>query len=270
MNLFRRLTNAALMAAVLTISAPAEAAYISIIGTPYIFGDNLNVSISSDRLSITDFFDQYAETPWSVASVTEDSTGTVHVTYAWGPEGLHSRTDPYGAWTQLQFQILPESGTLTHEVVAVDVYGMSFYRNLRNGGCCVVDPQYVTLSAGADRYYSAEQNTFLPFEESLLLLTNTPYNLDYLNVQYVEGYPQGGQLPQRFQSRALYESWVAQNGTSGTIYASSFGFMNWNLAVRPTSVAEPGTLSLLIFGLITLGIVKRRRRSMLCSLRSGA
>ena len=262
MNPARHLSASASVAVIFTICAPAEAAYISIIGTPYIFGENLNVSISSDRISITDFFDQYAETRWSVALATEDATGAIHVTYGGGPPSPHGQTDPYGAWTQLQFQFLPDSGALTPEVVAVDVYGSSFYRNLRNGGCCVVDPQYVTF----DRYYSAEQDTYRPFEESLLLLTNTPYYLDYFNVQYVEGYPQGSQLPQHFRSRALYESWIAENGTSGTIYASSFGFMNWNLTVRPTSVAEPGSLGLLGVGLIALGIARRRRSSTLSRL----
>jgi hypothetical protein len=233
--------------------APAEAAMISIIGTPYVFGDNLSVTITSERISLSDYFDQYADTNWAIAATTDDANGGVQVTYTTSRSGPPD--DPYGAWTQLQFQILPDSGALAPEAVAVDVWGSSLYRNRLNGGCCVADPQSLTIGG---LQYSADES-FRSFSETLHLLTNTTYNLDYFNVQYVEGYPQGGNLPRYFQSRQQYDSWVTQNGTSGTIFASVFGFMNWNFALRPNNVPEPGTLALLVvsFGLM---IIANRRR----------
>ena len=75
-------------------SAVAEADIISIVGVPYAsnFGA-LTLTTTSNRISISDFFDRFAETRWEITSAVEDSNGGIAVTYNYPVPGYW---DSYG------------------------------------------------------------------------------------------------------------------------------------------------------------------------------
>lgn len=238
-------------------SSIAGAYVISIVGDSWVSGENLSLSTTSNRISLSDFFDQYDETRWEIASVAEDADGRVRVTYDYP---VYGTWDSYGAFVDVEFQILSESGDLSPEPVAVDVWGSSFYQFQLFNACCFSDQPQVSLwgTPGGSSY--SAQGSFNTFAESLLLFSNTTYSLRYSNVQYVEGTPSNSALPYSFDSWEQYDSFVASRGMSGTTYASAFGFMSYNLALRPASVPEPGTFALLGLGLVGLCFARRRQQ----------
>jgi hypothetical protein len=261
MSKFGRFTTLFSAAAFLALgSAAAEADIISIIGVPSVFGSGFNLTTTSSRISLSDFFDRYDETRWEITSAIEDSNGGVQVAYNYP---VYGTWDSYGARADIQFQILPDDGNLTPEQVTVDIWGSSFYRHQLSRACCFSDaPQVDIFGPLAPSTYTARYDaTYDSFDVSHVLLTNTTYSLYYWTSQYVEGTPSGNDLPIYFSTRQQYDSFVAARGTSGTIFASAFGFMNFNLALRPSSVPEPGSLALLGIALAGLLFARRRARN---------
>lgn len=258
MNRSGRLVTKGIVA-MLFCTAAANAVTISILRGPVVTGPNLNVTTSSSRITLTDFFDQHSETDWAIQSAVENGDGGVDVTYDFGPFGAY---DSYTAFGDLSFEILSDSGSTTPEAVTLDVFGNSVYQHQVNLGCCFPVPPSVFIEGGGTRPYEYEppnNGTFDTIDGTVSLFTNTRYFLGYSNTQYVEGVPQTSYMPTSFSSLAAYNSWVGVNGTSGTISVDSVGHFNYSLAVRPSSVPEPGTLSLL--GLALVGVAFARRRS---------
>lgn len=258
MNTSVRLTAAAL-AAMLFFTA-ADAVTISILSPPGVSGGNLNITTSSSQITLTDIFNQHSETSWSIASAVVNSTGGVDVTYDFGPYGAY---DSYSVFGDLAFEFLSDSGSTTPEAITVDVFGNSVYRHQVNLGCCFPVPPRVTLEGGGMRYQYESTNDGLhdTIDGALSLFTNTRYFLSYSNTQYVEGVPQTGYMPTFFATQAEWNAWTGANGSSGIISADSVGFMNHSIMVRPSSVPEPGTLSLLGLALVGVALARRQARA---------
>lgn len=258
MNSSGRLITTGIVA-MLFCTAAANAVTISILRGPVVIGPNVNITTSSSRITLTDFFDQHSETSWAIESAVEGGDGGVNVTYDFGPYGAY---DSYTAFGDLSFEILSDSGSTTPEAVTLDVFGNSVYRHQLDLGCCFAVPPRVYIEGGGGLAYEYEppnNGTFDTIDGTVSLLTNTRYFLSYSNTQYVEGVPQTNYMPTFFTSLAAYNSWIGVNGTSGIISADSVGHFNYSLAVRPSSVPEPGTLSLL--GLALVGVALARRRA---------
>jgi hypothetical protein len=243
------------------LGTPVANAYvISIVGSPSLYGENLSVSNNGTTLSVSDSFDQYDETRWEIRSAVQTSSGGVQVTYNYPAYG---HWDSYGARAGLQFQILAEPGDLDPTSVTVDLSGSTFYDWDSFYGCCFSDAPDLWLYApnSFSREYVDYDGSHDVISESVVLSTNTSYFIEYYTTQYVEGVPSESGLPHYFSSWAAYDSFVASRGTSGTVYTSAFGFMDFNLTLAPSSVPEPGTLALLGAGLAGIGVVGRRRRT---------
>jgi hypothetical protein len=260
MSNFGRFTTLISAAAFLACgSAVANAHIISIVGDPTVYGSGFNLTTTSNRISLSDYFDRYGETRWEITSAVEDSNGGVQVTYNYP---VYGTWDSYSAMADIQFQILSDDGDLSPEQVTIDIWGSDFYRHQLYGACCFSDePRVEIYGPSILSTYLATNGAYQSFDESHVLLTNTTYNLNYSTRQYVEGDPEDSALPGYFSSRQQYDSFVAARGTSGTIFASAFGFMNFNLALRPASVPEPGSLALLGIGLAGFLFGRRRARN---------
>lgn len=245
-----------LLAALLLRTSISDAYVISITGTPVTSGENLSVSTSASRISLNDYFNQYDQTRWEIASVQEDETGGISVEYNF-PE--YGNWDSYGAFANIEFQILAETGDLTPQPVEVDIWGSSFYDHRLFGACCFSESPHVDIY-GPDTILSYDApRSYNTLSSSHVLLSNTSYYLNYSNTQYVEGTPLPSSLPEYFSSRDQYEAFIASRGTAGVVYASAWGFLDLHLAVRPNSVPEPGTFGL--FGCALLGFVLARRHA---------
>jgi hypothetical protein len=254
----KRLTLAA-SAAVLLCAASANAVTISILGGPNITGgpSNLSITTSGSLITLSDSHDLHSRTDWSIASATANASGGVDVTWDFGPYGAW---DPYAAFGTLSFEILSDSGSTTPEAVTLDVFGTGFYRHRSNLGCCFpVAPRVTIDGPGLLHMYEPDNDSAWDnFSQSLSLMTNTRYFFSYSNTQYVEGTPQDSYMPTSFATQAAYDVFVGTYGTHGTISVDSLGFMNYNLSVRPSSVPEPGTLTLLGLALVGVGLARRR------------
>lgn len=245
----------------------AGAYIIEIVAPPEIWGENIRLTTTANRISVSDFFDQYSESRWVIDSVEQAPSGGWWVHYRYP---VYGPWDSYGARADFGFRILSESGDLTPEPVMVDVWGSSFYDfELFGSTCCYADgPPSVSLYGGApgaaeERRWQGPWAGYGVFADSFSLLSNTTYFFSYYNSQYVEGTPQGSWPPLHFRTWEEYEAFVAEYGTSGYVYASSFGIMDFNLALHPTSVPEPGALALFGVGLAGLLFGLRRRREPL-------
>jgi hypothetical protein len=260
MNKSGRLITAA-FAAALFFTATSNAVTISILSPPSVFGGaNLSVTTASDLITLSDSHNQHSRTTWAITSATSTASGGVNVTYDFGPNG---RWDSYSSFGTLAFEILSDSGSTTPEAVTLDVFGSSFYRHQLELACCLPVPQRVSIEGGGQIFdYEATNNgTWDVLDESITLMTNTRYFFSYSNTQLVEGTPQGvSYMPTVFATQAEFDAWTSAFGRSGTISADSLGFFNYNLAVRPSSVPEPGTLSLLGLSLVGVWLARRRAR----------
>jgi hypothetical protein len=253
-----RLTIAA--SAALLLCTAANAVTISILSPPSTSGGaNLGITTSSDLINLSDSHDQHSRTTWSIASATATASGGVEVTYDFGPYG---DWDTYAAFGDLFFEILSDSGSTTPEAVTLDVYGSSFYRHRLNLACCFAVPARVSIEGGGFSYdYETTNNgTWDNFSEALSLMTNTRYFMSYSSTQLVEGTPVDSYMPTSFATQAEFDAWTSAFGTSGTISADSAGALDFNLSVQPSSVPEPGTLSLLALALVGVGLARRRAR----------
>jgi hypothetical protein len=252
---------ATVLAAAALHAESASAAQISLVGTPEYHGQNLQLTTTTSRISLSDSFDQYSDTQWSIASVTDTPSGAVAVTYRFTTFGPW---DLYGALADIPFQILEESGDSSPQAVTVDYWGSSFHRASWELSCCRSEPPEVAILGPHNpepRYYGQSGGVYEQFAGSHTLLTNTTYFLSYSNFQTIEGTPAPGALPGGFASRHEFNTWVSQRGTSGTISASSFGFLNYNLEVRTSAVPEPHSFSLLFFGITALVLARRRTQA---------
>lgn len=242
--------------ALLLRSSLAGAYAISIVGTPETYGRNLSVSTSGSRLSLNDYFNQYDQSRWEIASVHEDAMGGIEVDYNF-PE--YGTWDSYGARARVEFQILADPGDLTPRPIEVDIWGSGMYQQSILGACCWSEPPRVEFYGQDGPFIHFDSSSNGALSTSQVLWSNTSYYLTYDNSQYVEGSPLDSYFPTYFASRALYESFVAsRGGTAGIVYSSAWGFMNYNLAVRAASVPEPGTFGL--FGGVLVGVFLARRR----------